>query len=249
MSVSLRAALNSATVTVPSLWRKSWWVLAPTIILWAVALSPLHAGLWSALAMPIALVASAVLYRNALATSDPDIAKAVLRLGGAWILTLVFMVVLGSLLFVVFLSSAYAVASAGTGFVSSDVRTWASAVDGRGRIILAVIGIVGLASIAWALTRVSLAAASTVARGKLQVLSAWPLTRRLAWRLLLVRLAVAAPFAVLCAWAWRTSAGSGPIPAVGAWLLSIAAAAALIGVWLPLNTGLMTYIYQSRAGD
>ena len=196
--------------------------------------------------MLILLVASAVQYRITLATSDRGIANVVLRLGAAWILTLVFLVVLGSLLFVVFLSSAYAVASAGSGFVSSDVRTWASAIDGRGKIVLGVVGLVGLASLAWALTRVSLAAAATVAHGKLQVLSAWPLTRRLAWRLLLVRLAIVAPFAVLCAWAWRTSIGN---PALGAWLLPTTAAASLIGVWLPLNTGLMTYIYRSRAGD
>ena len=246
MDVSLRAALRSAAETVPWLWRKSWWVVAPAIVCWAVALSPLHAGQWTVLAMLIALVASAVQYRITLATSDQGVASDVLRLGGAWILTLVFLMVLGSLLFVVFLSSAYAVASAGSGFVSSDVRTWTSAIDGRGRIVLAVIGLVGIASLAWALTRISLAAASTVARGQLQVLSAWPLTRRLAWRLLLVRLVIAAPFAVLCAWAWRASAG---FPAAGAWLLSTAAAASLIGVWLPLNTGLMTYIYGCRAGD
>jgi hypothetical protein len=249
VEVSFRAALRSAAAGILPLWRKGWWVLAPAIIVWTAAMSPLHAGLWTILAVLSVMAASAVQYRYVLGRSDQGVASVVLRVGGAWILTLVFMVVLGSLLFVVFLSSAYAVASAGPGFVSSDVRSWASAVDGRGKVVLAFIGMVGLAWLAWALTRVSLAAASTVARGKLQVLSAWPLTRRLAWRLLLVRLAIVAPFAILCARAWRASTGSGPTTEFGAWILSIAAAVLLIGVWLPLNTGLMSYIYQSRAGD
>jgi hypothetical protein len=189
------------------------------------------------------LLASAVLYRQAGRAAGQPLGLAVWRLLMVWLLTLAFFTVLASLLFVVLLASAYAVASAGSGFSPADVRTWAAAVDARGRAVLAIVGAAGLAALAWAMTRVALGPAATVALGRLRVLSAWPLTRRLGWRLLAARVAILAPAAVLAALAQQVS------DRWGAWFLAIIAGLALGGLALPLNIGLMTYIYQRRATD
>ena len=239
----LRAALKFA----PAAWRRAWWVLVPVCLTWALAMSPDRGRAWTALAVTFTLVGSAELYRIATPGIAITLAAVVGRLAIVWLLTLAFFAVLASLLFVVFLSSAYAVASAGTGFDATNVRTWAQAVDDRGRVVLAVIAAIGLSLLSWAMTRVALAPAATVASGRVQVLSAWPLTRRIGWSLLGARLTISAPAAGVAVLATRAPRVSGAAMAPGAWMLGALAGLIIGGLWLPLNTGLMAYIYRRRA--
>jgi hypothetical protein len=243
MVAGLRAALGFA----PAAWRGAGGVLIPACLAWGMAMSPQRSAAWTGLALVVTLVASAELYRIAALGNAGRIAPRVGRLSIVWLLSLAFFAVLGSLLFVVFLSSAYAVASAGAGFDGSQVRTWAPAVDDRGRVVLGVVAIIGLALLAWAMTRIALASAATIATGRVRVLSAWPLTKGLGWGLLCARAIVAAPAvgaAVLALGGPRTRAAA---MTPGAWMLSAFAGLVIGGVWLPLNTGLMAYIYGRRA--
>jgi hypothetical protein len=241
----LRVALKFA----PAAWRRLWWILAPGCLAWALAMSPDRGRAWTALAVTFTLVGSAELYRIATPGNPTALAAGVGRLAIVWLLTLAFFAVLASLLFVVLLSSAYAVASAGTGFDASDVRTWAPAVDDRGRVVLAVVAAVGLGLLSWAMARVGLASAATVATGRVRVLSAWPLTRRIGWSLLGARVAIGAPAIGLAVLATGAPRASGAPGAPGAWMLGAIAGLVIGGVWLPLNTGLMAYIYQRRANQ
>jgi len=238
----LRAALKFA----PTAWRRRWWVLAPVCLAWALAMSSRTAA-WTDLSLVFTLVGSAALYRIAIPGSASALAAGVGRIAIVWLLTLAFFAVLASLLFVVFLSSAYAVASAGVGFDASDVRTWAPAVDDRGRVVLAVVAVIGLSLLSWAMTRVALASAATVATGRVRVLSAWPLTRRIGWSLLGARVAIGAPAVGVAVLAIGAPRVGGAAMAPGAWMLSALAGLIIGGVWLPLNTGLMAYIYGRRA--
>ena len=244
--LSLVADLRAALKFAPVAWRRAWWILIPICLAWALAMSPDRAAAWTGLAMVFTLVGSAQLYRVAAAGIAPALATATIRLSVVWLLTLAFFAVLGSLLFVVLLSSAYAVASAGVGFDPSDVHTWAPAIDDRGRVVLAVVATIGLGWLAWAMTRIALAPAATVFTARVRVLSAWPLTRRMGWGLLCARLAIGIPAIGVAVLALREPRIGGAAMAPGAWLLGALSGLIIGGVWLPLNTGLMAYIYHRR---
>ena len=242
----LVADMHAAWRFMPAAWGRAWAILIPTCLTWMLALSPARAGLWTWLAMAVTLTASAELYRIATPEAVGARGAAVGRLAIVWLLTLAFFSVLGSLLFVVFLSSAYAVAFAGVGFDASDVRTWAPAIDDRGRVVLGAVAALGVTLLAWAMTRIALAPAATVAAGRVRVLNAWPLTRRIAWGLLAARVVIAIPAVGLAALALREPRVGGASMSFGAWMLGALAGLAIGGVWLPLNTGLMAYIYDRR---
>jgi hypothetical protein len=239
----VRAALNFASPA----WRRAWMVLIPTCLAWALALSPVREAVWTTFALVCTLMASTELYRIATPESAGSRGAVAGRLAIVWLLTLAFFAVLGSLLFVVCLCSAYAVASAGAGFDPADVRTWAPAIDGRGRVVLGVVAVIGTSLLAWAMTRVALAPAATVAAGRVRVLNAWPLTRRIGWRLLAARVAIAGPMLVAGGLALDPShlgaAGSAP----GGWILGALAGVIIGGAWLPLNTGLMAHAFRRQA--
>jgi hypothetical protein len=237
-----RAALTFAAVA----WRRAWWALIPTCLAWALALSPDRAAAWTALSLVSTLVTSVELYRIATPGDTGNRGAAVGRLALVWLLTLAFFTVLGSLLFVLFLSSAYAVASAGARFDPSEVRTWAPAIDDRGRVVLGVVAAAGVGLLSWAMTRVALAPAATVASGRVRVLSTWPLTKRIGWGLLGARVAVAAPAVGVAALALGGPRAGGAAMAPGAWMLGALCGLMIGGVWLPLNAGLMAHIYHRR---
>ena len=244
----MSAGLRAAAANLAPAWRRAWWILVPCCVAWGVSASPFGGVPWFCLAMMLTLVASTLLYRAALRIGGP-LALGVGRLLATWLLTAAFFGVLALLLFVVLLCASYAVASAGAGFVPSDVKTWAAAVDERGRVVLAVVGLVGVASLFWALTRVALGPAATVARGRVQALSAWPLTRGLGLRLLATRALVALPAAIALAFAWRIGTCTATRAGAGAWVVATIAGLAVGALWLPLNTGLMTYIYERSAAN
>jgi hypothetical protein len=237
-------------------WRQAWWAMAPSIVLfgaiWALgdlaATSPWRP--WSVLVLVGTLLAvQGTLYRLALCNgvafpgvSPLGLAQA--RIGAVWALTLLFMFVLALLAFVVILAFAFAVAAAGHGFVTARPSTWAGAVDGRGRAVVTAVAVICLAGLTWAATRVSLAAAASVARGRVQVLASWPATRGLVWAIILGRLALGLPtLGVSIAILWSASAMTGVSP-LWVWVAGLAAGGVIAGLWLPSSVGFMAYIYQ-----
>ncbi len=210
-------------------------------------------GAWLAAALLVATVARGALYR--LALGRPGVGPGGLQWRGAeggllavWLLGAVFLFILGLLAFVALIASAYAVASAGAGFVAADPATWGPAVDGRGRLVVGAVGVVGAAALLWAALRLSLAAAASVARGRVQVLSAWPLTRRYAWTiglaLALALALIAAPLALLLAALSFAGGALKPAPPIVAAAVGFAQGLVVAGLWLPMTVGLMAYLYR-----
>jgi hypothetical protein len=166
------------------------------------------------------------------------------RLLTVWGLTAVFLFVLGLLAFVTLLACAFAVASSGQGFIVAAPATWARAVDGRGRAVVAVIAGLVLAGLIWAAARVSLGAAASVDRGRVQLLASWPDTRGVVAPLVAARLfAGLAPIGFAAVVLSMASRAQGR-PDLLAWCASLAAGTAIAGLWLPLSVGLMAYFYQ-----
>lgn len=241
---SMVAELSAASRFARLAWRdKLGWRVFIVGVFWALALVFPERPQWPAFAVAASLVASASLYRQAVSGRAGGLFAACVRLAAVWLLSLAFFAVLAALLLVVFLASAYAVASAGVGFDPAQVRTWAPAIDDRGRVVLGLIAAFGLSLLGWAMSRIALASAATSASGRIQVLTTWPLTRGQGWRLLLQRLLIAAPVLILAPLALHAARSAfGP----GAWMLGAAAGAAIGALWLPLNCGLMAYIYSRR---
>ena len=244
--------LGAATRFLPKAWSRTWGALALTAVVlglsWAFGLWSAHSP-WRLLALVSAMAAVVMtqggLYRQALGVGAAGPAgfqwgRAEFRLGAVWALTAVFLFVMGLLAFIVLLSFAFGIASSGVGFVVASPATWAGAVDHRGRVVMAVVAAVCLTGLTWSATRVSLAAAATVARARLQVLASWPTTRGVVWPILIAKMILAAPsvgFAVLLLM-WGARSSTAP------WLVGVAAGAAVAAVWMPLNAGLMAYFYQ-----
>ena len=158
-----------------------------------------------------------------------------LRLFACASLAAVFIGILFSLALVVLLAFAYAAASAGPGFVSSDVATWShSATPAGARLVVGVAIVCGLSCL-WAALRISLAFAATTARGRVQVLASWPLTRRRVLDQLLIRIALVSVPALLLG-----LAGMGP-----RWLTAVVAGPIAAGLWLPLTIGASAYLYRT----
>jgi hypothetical protein len=220
----------------PVAWRASWAALALAGVAVALALAGGGGGWWLA-AAPLALITRGGLWRLALGEGRAgpgglQWGRIETRLAAAWALTALFFAILGMLLLVVLLCCAYAAASAGRGFDPAQVATWTPAIDGRGRVLLGAVAAAGGGAMVWAALRTSLAEAASVARGKVQVLAAWPLTRGRTLGLLAAHLAIAAP-AILAA----LPRPAGP----PSWPWAIFEAAAIAGLWLPMNVGLMAY--------
>lgn len=240
-------------------WREAWAALiaaAATIgaVLTAGSLGapPASRAAWLGLALLAATVTRGALYRLALAR--PGMGPGGLQWGrtegrllAVWLLGAVFLFILGLLFFTALIASAYAVASAGAGFVAAEPATWAKAVDGRGRLVLGALGAAGTAALVWAALRLCLAAAASVARGRVQVLSAWPLTRRRAWRLGLALALVGAPPAALLATLFFVGKAVASAPPIAAGAVGFAQGLVIAGLWLPMNVGLMAYLYGRLA--
>jgi len=244
----LEAALRFLTPA----WRGAWAVLTLASVLFGVCLATRpgypHLGC-IALALLAAVAAQGALYRLALGRELPGPAglqwgPVEWRLLAAAVLIAAFLFVLSLLVFVVVLCLAYAVASAGKGFVASDVATWAPAVDGRGGAVASGVAVIGALGLAWAAARVSLAGAASVAKEQVQVLSTWPLTRGVGWRIVLARALIAAPPTAIVVALTPVFTFAGAHRGAGAtWALDLVAGLAIAGLWLPLSVGLMAYLY------
>ena len=232
-------------------WRRAWAVLLLVMTLTVVDLAfPRLSGgpLWSGLAWIAVLLARGALWR---VTSKGRVGPGGLQLGAVegrlalvWALSAVFLFVLGLLFFVVILGFAYAAASAGSGFVASQIATWAPAVDSRGRIMVSVVGNFAAGLLTWAYIRISLAGAATAFEGRLMVLESWPLTRGRVLKILVTNAAIVALPAALLALRDRLLLTG--MASQGAWTGALAATV-LCGLWLPMSVGLMAYFYERRA--
>ncbi|HWA59919.1 MAG TPA: hypothetical protein VG939_01020, partial [Caulobacteraceae bacterium] len=191
--------------------------------------------------------AQAACYRLALGRPAPGLAGArvtadVTRLIAVGVLQAVLMAILAALVFVVVGAVAYGVASPGKGFVGAEPGTWRAAMGPTGEAIVATVGAAGLGFLAWARARLAFGAAATVDLGKVQVLSAWPLTRGRVLAVLLAALAAGAPtIGVLALVDLLPSPPTDPRDLL---LLGLLLGLALCGLTLPLNAGLMTYLYR-----
>ncbi len=241
--VPVRSSL-AAWRFLPTAWSRAW----PTLIVCAAVftallvvrtLPPAFRGLLAGLA---AVLASGAVWRAGL-PKGADIlvsARLELRLLAAAGLTVIFLLVMASLAFIVWLAFAYAAAASGPGFVASDIASWSRAVDARGRGLMAVVSCLCAGALSWCGIRVSLAAPATVHNGRVQVLASWPLTRRRVISILAAAfITLVAPGVLIWGllFARRASAGSVSLALDAA--LGLAAA----GLWLPLTVGLMNYLY------
>jgi hypothetical protein len=239
-------------------WARAWgaMVLAGGLFgaLWAGGmLTPGSPWRWGSLILVLGAVTIALgaLYRLALRQETPGPAglqwrRAEWRLSAVLVLSLVFLSILGLLAFVVILSFAFAVASAGHGFVTALPMTWGAAVDGRGRAVMTVVWALVLSGMGWAALRLSLAPATSVARERVQVLASWPITRGLVLPILAAQILLgAAPLGLASALLAGLSRSSHP-PPLALWSGSLAAGLLVAGGWLPLSAGLMAHLYRRR---
>ncbi|HXV01041.1 MAG TPA: hypothetical protein VG166_11130 [Caulobacteraceae bacterium] len=195
----------------------------------------LAGGPWVILAVLGMLISRAVLWRRVLGGVDERLPASVARLAAAWLLGGLFLAMLLLLLLVTLLACAYAVASAGPGFDAKNVATWANAIQGRGRWPLGAAALAGCAGLIFAAGRISLAEPASLAEGRIQVLSTWALSRRTWPAILIGNAVIAAPGAALFL--------TGPATPLWRGLQGVI----LAGVWLPMNVGLMAYVFE-RSG-
>ena len=113
--------------------------------------------------------------------------------------------------------------------------------------MLGAVAAMGLAGLTWAAVRISLSAAATVAKGRIQVLASWPDTQGRVLAIVVGRLLLGAgPIGFSIALLVFTQKAGAQSPAV-LWGAGLAAGAALAGLWLPLSVGLMAYLYRLSA--
>ena len=242
--LSLSAALRSALHVLATSWRRAWGALAPAAILAGIAhllrgepldwLVGVGAVLWAA-------QAQAACYRVGLDMAVPALAgsrvtRDVPRLIVAGVLELILLAIITALMLTVVGGVAFGVASTGKGFLAAEPATWLPAMGPTGRTISGAVALVGLAGVIWLRLRLSFTAAATVERQKVQVLSAWPLTRGRVLATLAALIVAAAP-TIAVGWGLRATGLAGTPEGI------FALALAAIGVSLPLQAGLMTYLY------
>jgi hypothetical protein len=146
-----------------------------------------------------------------------------------------------------------AAAESAGGFAAATRPGWRPSLDSLGWTVVAGVGLVGLAALSWIGLRLYLAAAATVAMGRVQLLSAWPLTKGHVGRILGSLTLVLAPGALvlLAAGIGRGLLMTGD---EGGWrmfvvLLGLAAGAGATFLILPLSVGLMIYLYDRLGPD
>jgi hypothetical protein len=229
------ALAASARFLVPA-WRGAFAALLLVILGLTLAigarLGALGAGaadVWGFATTLLLLVARGALWRLAMGVGRPGPGGLQLgvvegRLLIVAALRLLFLSVLGLLMFVLVLAVAFA-------------ATWAPAVAVRGRVLVTIVTLAGAAGIAWAALRISLAEAATVASAKVKLLESWPLTRGRVLAILISSAVLAAPLLLLRAAAYTP---------LGAWAISAVGGLWIGGVWVPMSVGLMAYFYSIR---
>ncbi len=226
----LGAALAAAFAFLGPAWRSAGpWLVAA----WLICAAALQwAGAWWLAALVAIALARVMLWRSRVA-DKAAFAVTFGRLGAVWGLGALFLAILSSVVLVVFLACAYAVASAGPLFDAREVASWAPAIDARGRTVLGIVAAIALAAWAGALSRIGLAEPASLARGKVQVLSSFALTRGRAVDLTLGRLLLAGPAIVLACMSWRGRVFAG------------LEALLIAGLFLPADVGFIAHQYET----
>jgi hypothetical protein len=239
---------RAALAFLGSAWRRAWLVmLLAAVAIFACATVPQGLAATACLATTALclLMACGALWRSAMGVTGMgpggvQLGAVELRLLAVTILSVVFMTIVGLLALIVLLAFAYATASAGHGFAASDISTWTRAADGRGRIVLAVVAALCGAGVLWCWARISLAAAASVSRERVQMLASWPITRGRVGEIVLTVGCAAALTAIALVFVLEAGASFAVVAPVG-----LGVSALLVtGLWLPWNIGLMAYLYQ-----
>ena len=235
----------------PRAWTRPWFMALVAVVAavgLAVALTP-RVGSWLSPATAMATIfvlplAQAPLY--ALALSDASVATAAesagryLRLLGVNLLTAVFLSIPALLLSVVALGAAYGMAYASPGFDAKNASTWTAG----GPVLLGdglVFGAGGL-TILWLMSRVSLGPAASVVERRVVMLSTWPLTRGLGWRIAAARLVMAA-VALAVVWIVGRVLPSGASTQVA----PIACDILFLAIGLPIEVGALSFFFARRS--
>jgi hypothetical protein len=255
-SASLGPALAFAVRFTPQAWRRLWGWLALTVALVA-CLTFMRLPDWVGWVTILgALMLLADLYIVALETlGAPGFetrrglaqhAAAERRLLASVGLVALLLAIVGMLLIVLVLGVTWGVASTGEGFRASDPGTWSAALDARGKVVVAAVGAAGAAGVGWIALRLAYAPLASVARARVQALSAWPLSRGVALKTAIGLLVINVPAAL--AGLMAMDAASGTQVALG---LALSGLAGLLigGLALPLNAGLMTYLFAQITRD
>jgi hypothetical protein len=120
------------------------------------------------------------------------------RLLAVQLLITVVMTVVMAVLFVVIGGVALGVArSTSPGFDATSAEAWRTALSGPGAILAGLVPLASLALLAWVGLRLALAPAATVDHGRIQVLSAFALTRGATLTLFMAGLVLIAPAIIL----------------------------------------------------
>lgn len=120
------------------------------------------------------------------------------RLLAVQLLITVVMTVMAAVMFVVIGGVALGVArSAAPGFDATSPEAWRMALSGPGGLLPAFVTLLSLAVLGWAGLRLALAPAATIDRGRIQVLSAFGLTRGAIVTLFLAGVVLFAPAIIL----------------------------------------------------
>lgn len=241
-------AIGAAARFLPTAWRRAWAILALTAGAVVLTVTSVGQSGWSTptclfAVAGLGLMTRGALWRLASNQGQPgpggfQLGAVEARLAAVWALSSLFLAILLLLLLVVLLCCAYAAASAGRGFDPASVSTWAKAIDARGRFVLTGATVLGVAWFAYAAVRISLAEAASVAHAKVEVLSTWRLSRGHELMIVAGNFVIAGvPALVLFAALANTATGA---PAV---LWATACGLILAGAWLPMNVGLMAYVF------
>ena len=236
-------------------WRGAWAGLifsGGTTGLWlATAKTSPHAPaapIWWILTVVAGLMAKGAVFRLAVGRGKPgpgglQLGRVEFNLIIVALLTFAFLFILSLLFLVVLLCTGYAVASAGPGFVASEISTWFGAIVGRGQVVFGLVALVGAAGMVWAGARISLAAAVTVARDEIQVLATWPMTRDRVVSIVLAGILTAAgPLAIVAViHLILRSVGDDPTLLFAG---RVAVGLILVGLWVPMGIGLMAYLQR-----
>jgi hypothetical protein len=120
------------------------------------------------------------------------------RLLAVQLLIAVIMTVVMAVLFVIIVGVALGVArSTSPDFDATSAQAWRQALSGPGAILAGLVPLASLALLAWIGLRLALAPAATIDRGRIQVLSAFRLTRGAVLTLLAAGLVLVAPAIIL----------------------------------------------------
>ena len=168
------------------------------------------------------------------------------RLLAVQLLITVIMTVGTAVLFVVIGAVALGVArSAAPGFDATSPEAWRLALSGPGGLVPALVTLLSMLALGWIGLRLALAPAATVAAGRIQVLSAFGLTRGAVPTLLLAGLTLAAPAVIVMVALGYLRAIAGL--AEPSWLPGLASVALLFFYLIPVWTAALVDVYRRQA--